>query len=160
MKDTIVGFPPIVNNKSKVLVLGSMPGIRSLELNQYYGHSQNHFWKIISKITSSDVVNSYEARVKILQKNRIALWDVIHSCHRSKTSSDSMIRNAIMNDFEAFFKDYPNIKKVFCNGKTALMLFKNHFSHIKLPVEYLPSTSPAFAKPQDWKLKQWRVLLA
>ena len=113
MKDKIVGFPPIVNNKSKVLVLGSMPGIRSLELNQYYGHSQNHFWKIISKITNSDFVENYEDRVKILKKNNIALWDVIHSCQRPKTSSDSMIRNARMNDFMTFFNDYPNIKKVF-----------------------------------------------
>ncbi|HBG62519.1 MAG: DNA-deoxyinosine glycosylase [Omnitrophica WOR_2 bacterium GWF2_38_59] len=159
MQDIIVGFPPIVNKKSKVLVLGSMPGVRSLELSQYYGHSQNHFWKIIAKITKTDFADSYEERVKVLQKNRVALWDVIHSCRRPKTSSDSMIRNARMNDFEAYFNDYPNIKKVFCNGKTSLTLFKKHFSHINMPVEYLPSTSPAFAKPLAWKLKQWRKLL-
>ena len=158
MKNRIAGFSPIVNKKSKVLILGSMPGIKSLELNQYYGHSQNSFWKIISKLTNSIYMDSYDDRVKILKKNNIALWDVIYSCQRLKTSSDGMIRNTIMNDFRSFFNDYPNIKKVFCNGKTSFALFKKYFSNINLPVEYLPSTSPAYAKPLDWKLKQWRAL--
>ena len=159
MKNRIAGFSPIVNKKSKVLILGSMPGIKSLELNQYYGHFQNSFWKIISKLTNSIYIDSYDDRVKILKKNNIALWDVIYSCQRLKTSSDSMIRNIIMNDFRSFFNDYPNIKKVFCNGKTSFALFKKCFSNINLPVECLPSTSPAYAKPLDWKLKQWRALL-
>lgn len=159
MKNKIAGFPPIVDMNSKVLILGSIPGIKSLEVGQYYGHSQNHFWKIILMLTKNVNVENYCDRVKILKAHNIALWDVIYTCQRNKTSSDSMIKNAKMNDLYAFLKDYPNIQKVFCNGKTSLALFKKNFPDIDLPIEYLPSTSPAYAKSLDWKLKQWRAVI-
>ena len=88
----ISSFPPIINNESKILILGSIPGVKSLEMQQYYAHPQNKFWKIIFELFNEKFSTDYDERIKILEKYHVALWDVIDTCER-KGSLDSEIRN-------------------------------------------------------------------
>lgn len=147
-------FAPIVDDDSRILVLGSMPGRESLMAGEYYRNQRNAFWRIISILfNNGQPFNSYEEKVACLRHNHIALWDTIKYCDR-EGSLDSNIRNAVRNDIAAFLKQYPNIKRVIANGATAA---KN--------VDYLPdvlrahSTSPACTIPFGKKLEEWRELL-
>ena len=88
----ISSFPPIIDKESKILILGSIPGVKSLEMQQYYAHPQNKLWKIICEIFNEEFTTDYTERIKILEKYHVALWDVIDTCER-KGSLDSEIRN-------------------------------------------------------------------
>lgn len=152
-------FSPISAEDSKILILGTMPGTKSLELNQYYGHSQNNFWKFIFTILKEDISFDYETKKAILIKNKIALWDVLQFCDRVG-SLDSAIKNEIANDFESFLKDHPDITMILFNGQKAAAFFKKY---VPLEKTYqlitLPSSSPANAsKPFESKLAEWKVI--
>lgn len=152
----ISSFPPIINNESKILILGSIPGIKSLEMQQYYAHPQNKFWKIICEIFNEDFTTDYAERIKILEKHHIALWDVIDNCER-KGSLDSEIRNEEANKIGELLQNFPNIKAIFCNGqksyKNLQKILPNDFH---LPIIALPSTSPAHASLKyEEKLVSW-----
>jgi hypoxanthine-DNA glycosylase len=152
-------FAPIANNDANVLILGTMPGTKSLELNQYYGHNQNNFWKFMFDIYKTDFSNDYEAKKALLQNNKIALWDVLQFCNRVG-SLDSAIKNEIANDFETFLEQHPNIKTILFNGQKAAAFFKKYV-HLKKDYELitLPSTSPANAsKSYQSKLDQWKII--
>jgi len=114
----IVGFLPLVNKSSKVIILGSMPGVESLRIQQYYGYSRNQFWEIMRHLLKKDSIGSYADKKKIMLNNRIALWDVICSCKRNG-SLDANLRDVKVNDFKSFLRRYPSIKAIFCNGQTA-----------------------------------------
>ncbi len=101
----IRSFPPIINSRSRVLILGSMPGIKSLQAQEYYAHPQNQFWKIMTALLGFELPLTYMHKKKMLLKNNIALWDVIASCRR-EGSLDSNIRHIRLNDFEGLFKKY------------------------------------------------------
>jgi len=136
-----------------------MPGTKSLELNQYYGHSQNNFWKFLFTIFNEDFSTDYDIRKKLLLKNNVALWDVLQYCDRVG-SLDSAIKNEIANDFETFLKNHPNIKTILFNGQKAAAFFKKY---VHLQKEYnlitLPSTSPANAsKTYQSKLEEWKII--
>lgn len=152
-------FAPISSKKSKVLILGTMPGIKSLELNQYYGHAQNNFWKFMFLILKEEFSYDYETRKNLLLQNNIALWDVLQFCDRVG-SLDSAIKNEIANDFENFLKNHPNINTIIFNGQKAAAFFKKY---VDLNKEYqkftLPSTSPANAgKTFQDKLQEWKMI--
>ena len=100
----IHSFEPIGDRNAEVLILGSMPGTRSLTAGQYYAHPHNVFWRILAELLHFDAASSYEARVRALKSARVALWDVLHSCVRAG-SLDAMIENdtQIANDFRRFF---------------------------------------------------------
>jgi len=152
-------FAPIANSDATVLILGTMPGTKSLELNQYYGHSQNNFWKFMFLIFNETFSTDYETRKSLLQKNNIAVWDVLQFCDRVG-SLDSAIKNEIANDFETFLKDHTTIKVILFNGQKAAAFFKKY---VKLKKEYqlitLPSTSPANASISfQSKLEQWQII--
>lgn len=152
-------FSPIANDDANVLILGTMPGIKSLELNQYYGHNQNNFWKFMFTIFKEDFSNDYETKKALLQKNKIALWDVLQFCERVG-SLDSAIKNEIANDFETFLKQHPNIKTILFNGQKAASFFKKYV-HLKKSYQLLtlPSTSPANAsKTYQSKLEEWKII--
>ena len=104
-------FPPIVDANSKVLLLGTMPGDRSLRLQQYYGHAGNHFWKLIYTLFGEPLEPEYEARKLFLLAHEIALWDVLESC-TCEGSLDSNIKNEVVNDFAAFYEQHPGITHV------------------------------------------------
>mgnify|MGYP001598059025 FL=1 len=156
----ISSFPPIINNESKILILGSIPGIKSLEMQQYYAHPQNKFWKIICEIFNEEFTTNYQQRIEILEKHHIALWDVIDTCER-KGSLDSEIRNEEANKIEELLQNFPNIKAIFCNGqKSHKNLQKILGKKFRLPIIVLPSTSPAYAGLSYFdKLNLWYIIL-
>lgn len=143
-------FKPSINEQSKILILGSMPGVKSFEEQQYYAHPQNRFWKIMSDICDFDLVNSnYKIRLNKLLDNGIALWDTIGVCER-EGSLDSDIQKEVPNDIRKLLKKYPQIRKICLNGNKSYNLFKKHFPEVISSGEYtiyhLPSTSPANAR--------------
>ena len=156
----ISSFPPIINENSKILILGSIPGVKSLEMQQYYAHPQNKFWKIICEIFNEEFTTNYQQRIEILEKHHIALWDVIDTCER-KGSLDSEIRNEEANKIEELLQNFPNIKAIFCNGqKSYKNLQKILGKKFRLPIIVLPSTSPAYAGLSYFdKLKLWYIIL-
>ena len=155
-------FKPSIDKNAKILILGSMPGIKSLEEQQYYAHPQNRFWKVLSQICDESKLYeyNYETKLKILLKNNIALWDTIKSCKR-EGSLDSDIQNEIPNDIRKLLKIYPNIKTVCLNGNKSYSAFKKYFPDLlgKYNCHKMPSTSPANAKYSLEKLiEEWQTV--
>lgn len=152
----IHSFPPISNVNAKVLILGTMPGITSLQLNQYYGHGRNVFWRLLFSIFNEPFSFDYDIRKKIALQNNIAIWDVLHACFR-EGSLDSAIKEEIPNSFETFLSQHPNIEYIVFNGQKAAKLFHKH---VKASNHYqyftMPSTSPANAGITfEKKLEEW-----
>ncbi|NLM09962.1 MAG: DNA-deoxyinosine glycosylase [Clostridiaceae bacterium] len=151
-------FKPIINNESKVLILGTMPGAESLRQQQYYAHPRNFFWPFVYGIFNEKPEAHYNKRIDFLKKKNIALWDVYKSCKR-KGSLDSNISDEVPNDVAGLLNTYPNIKFVFCNGGTSEKHFrKNVLPDIKRDIFYmrLPSTSPANASISlEQKMQMW-----
>ena len=148
-----------ISNDSKILILGSIPGVKSLEKQQYYGHPQNKFWKIIFELFNEEFTEDYDERLNVLKKHHIALWDVIDSCER-KGSLDSEIKNEEANQIEELLEDYPNITAIFCNGgKSYKNLQKLLGKNFKIPIYLLPSTSPLHTIPFERKLEEWKKIL-
>ena len=144
-------FAPLSNPQARVLVLGSMPGLASLRLQQYYGHPQNTFWKIVGEVLGFDPALAYELRTAALVERRVALWDVLASCVR-EGSLDADIDDAtvVTNDFAAFFETHPQIVRVCFNGAKAESVYKKQVlpqPGTQRVIDYvrLPSTSPAHA---------------
>ncbi len=139
-------FEPVYNINSTILILGSFPSIKSREINFYYGHPQNRFWKILELIYNEKIENNIESRKNFLLKHNIALWDTIKECD-IVSSSDSSIKNAIPNDINMIIKN-SNIKSIFCNGNTSYKLFMKYFKgkFKDITIACLPSSSPANAK--------------
>ena len=136
-------FSPIIYSDTKILIFGSLPGKKSLELQQYYGHARNRIWKILSHLTGSDIPVIYQQKKELLCKNKIGLWDVAHSAHR-EGSLDSNIKDETPNDIEGLINNYGSIKVIGFNGKKSEKMFYKYFTE-KLGIKYvpLPSTSPA-----------------
>lgn len=158
----ISSFEPVIDKDCKILILGTMPGVKSLEKQEYYGHERNAFWKIIYWLFDNELKNDYSHKKAFLLKHNIALWDVLKACYR-EGSSDSNIKNPIPNDFEGLFIQYPNIKAIYFNGEPAEKLFKRFVSKtlgdINIPMYRLPSTSPANAIKFEQKFDRWQLIL-
>ncbi|MGC4042075.1 MAG: DNA-deoxyinosine glycosylase [Flavobacterium sp.] len=155
----IQSFPSLSNPKAKVLILGTMPGEMSLALNEYYGHPRNHFWKLLSTIFNEPAPAEYALKKEMLQRNGIAVWDVLQACER-QGSLDSAIIKEVPNDFTSFLEAHPSIELIVFNGQKAAAFFKKH---VRIDKEYnfvtLPSTSPANAsKSFEQKLSEWKVI--
>jgi hypoxanthine-DNA glycosylase len=160
MSETLRGLPPVINKKTKVLILGSFPGKQSLEKQEYYGNRRNYFWQMIFKVLKENDPQDYKKRIQLLQKKGIGLWDVVCCCSRIN-SEDSKIRQAKINDISKVLNDIKNIKAVFFNGKTAEKLFRQEFKNkgIKVYLQALPSTSPANAgQTFEFKYSKWRKI--
>lgn len=141
---------PIFDEKSKILILGTFPSVKSRENNFYYGHPQNRFWKVISNICNEELPLSNDDKREMLLRNNIAVWDVIHSCD-IEGSADSSIKNVIPNDIKSILEQ-TSIKKIFVNGKKAERLYKKYIENsIGIKAVCLPSTSPANA---SWSLEK------
>lgn len=160
MQKRISSFPPIISEGSKILILGSVPGVKSLEMQQYYAHPQNQFWKIIFKLFEEDFTADYQKRTEIIRKNKIALWDVIDSCER-EGSLDTKIRNEEHNDIMKILREHLTIKAVFCNGQKSFKNLKKILGkESEIPIFVLPSTSPLHTVSFDKKLAEWEILKA
>ncbi len=155
-------FEPVIDEHCKIIILGTMPGVRSLEKQQYYGHKRNSFWAIISNLFNRGSITDYEEKKAMLLENNIALWDVLQACER-EGSLDSNIKNPVPNDFKTLFLKYPNIKTIYFNGEPAEKLFRKlvikKTGNIDIPIYRLPSTSPANAIKFELKLTYWSVIL-
>lgn len=154
-----VCFPPVADNNITRMIIGSMPGIASLNANQYYAHPRNAFWKIIARLFDADYpFQNYEDKLSLLLKNHIGLWDVFASCDRDG-SLDSDIKNAVLNDFESFLKNHPKVTTLYFNGNTAYKNFTKSFQINMLQLYPLPSTSPANARLTfEEKIKAWEAI--
>ena len=155
-------FKPSIDNNSKILILGSMPGIKSLEEQQYYAHPQNRFWKVMGVIC--DIPNldeqDYDIKLKTLLNNNIALWDTIKTCERLG-SLDSDIQNETPNDINGLLKKYSNIRTICLNGNKSYSAFKKYFPDLleKYNCKKMPSTSPANARYSlDKLIEEWIVV--
>ncbi|WP_277016954.1 DNA-deoxyinosine glycosylase [Flavobacterium lindanitolerans] len=153
-------FPPLVNQNSKILILGTMPGEKSLELQEYYGNKGNSFWKLLFTLFNRPLPKEYIEKKQLLEENNIALWDVLAYCERTG-SLDSNIKNEKANDFESFYKQYPNIKHVFFSSKNASNFYDKYVGRKKdLQYSILPSPSGANAsKSFLQKLEEWEAIL-
>lgn len=161
-----IGLPPVAAKQAHTLILGSMPGVKSLQLRQYYAHPQNAFWKIMSALFGGSI-ETYAQRLDLIRKNRLALWDTLKGCVRPG-SLDSRIDDASIevNDFASFFRKNPKITRVFFNGSKSEKEFRKRvLPHLpekltaRLVFVRLPSTSPAHAgRGFKEKLSAWRVV--
>jgi len=150
-------FKPLVNSTSKILILGTMPGEKSLELQQYYGNRGNHFWKLMFEVLNEPFTLDYNERINLLLKHNIALWDVLEYCER-EGSLDSNIKNEVPNDFNKFYKNYPHIKHVYFSSKNAEKYYDKYVVRRRdIIYNVLPSPSGANAtKSFKAKLEEWR----
>jgi hypoxanthine-DNA glycosylase len=153
----VFSFAPIADENSRVLILGTMPGVMSLKKQQYYGFERNAFWRIIYNIFDSEPDEDYDMRRDFLLSHGIALWDVLKACER-EGSSDSEIRDPEPNDFESFYSTYPQIRDVCFNGGPAARLYQRFVVKKDLSFHRLPSTSPAYTLPYEKKLEQWQLV--
>ena len=148
-------FSPLIAHSSKILILGSLPGEESLRKEQYYAYPRNAFWKIMFAIFNEDFSEDYSVRCGLLLKNRIALWDTVHSGNR-EGSLDSAIKNEVPNNVEKLLNEYRNISKILLNGKKAEATYNKYFRHLPVNTLTLPSTSPANAGVSfEEKFKLW-----
>jgi hypoxanthine-DNA glycosylase len=163
----IRGFGPIVGPGARVLVLGTIPSRRSLELQQYYGHPQNAFWPIMQALFAGGARLDYPARAEMLVGAGVALWDVLYAAERDGSLDSSIDADSeVPNDIAGLLAAHPGIGLVFFNGAKAEALFRRHVAGAlppDCPVRFrrLPSTSPANAGTTvAAKLEAWRAVAA
>lgn len=158
--DLKTSFAPIATPNITILILGTLPGDRSLELNEYYGHPRNRFWKIIASITKNELPLNYPEKKHLLERSTIGVWDVAHKAIR-KGSLDSAIMQEEANDLDGFIAEHKNLQSIGFNGIKAEKLFNKYFSRLPmLTYILLPSSSPANAGISfDDLCKAWSRLL-
>lgn len=152
-------FEPVYDKASEILILGTLPSVKSRENNFYYGHKQNRFWKVLATLLKEPVPETIEEKKAMLLAHRIALWDVIQSCD-IKGSSDSSIKNVQPTDI-GMILEKTNVTQIYANGNKAGQLYKRYqFSITGIKATVLPSTSPANAA---WSLARlceaWKTIL-
>lgn len=152
------GFAPVYDARSRVLVLGTLPSVKSREQNFYYGHPRNRFWKLLALLFDAPEPQSVEEKKALLLQNGVALWDVVRECD-IRRSADSTIRNAAANDIRPIL-EAADIRAVYTNGGRAHALYRR----LILPVTgvgdlVLPSTSPAnAARSLESLAEAWNVI--
>ena len=160
------GFPPIVGDNPRVLILGSLPSVRSIEQQQYYAHPTNKFWPIMGRVIGAGPELKYQDRLDVLRSRGVALWDTLAASVR-EGSLDSNIDHstAQSNDFAAFFASYTTIRLIAFNGHESEKSFRRYVDSdaaVTLPAVdrvRLPSTSAAnAAMTLEQKVKAWSVL--
>ena len=151
-------IPPVYDERSTILILGSFPSVKSREQGFFYGHPQNRFWRVLAAVFAEQTPMTVPERRAFLLRNGIALWDVIASCE-IEGSSDASIREVRVNDLRPIL-EAAEIRKIFVNGKTAAALYRANAEPLTgRPASLLPSTSPANA---SWSLERlieaWRII--
>ena len=155
---TVHPIPPVFNESSRILILGSFPSVKSRDDGFFYAHPQNRFWKVIAATFNEELPIGTKEKHKFLLDHGIALWDVIASCD-IKGSADSSITDVVPNDLSPILNTSP-IEKIFVNGKTAQRYYNTYLrKNVGQDAIYLPSTSPANA---SWSLERlieaWRII--
>lgn len=152
------GLPPVADERTRLLVLGSFPGVASLQAQQYYGHPRNHFWPILSALWGIELhALPYPERLAQMQRRGLGLWDVYAACRR-EGSLDSAIEDVVANDLPALVQRLPTLRAIAHNGGESARAMRVTRT-LGLAVHRLPSTSPANA---SWslarKLNAWRAV--
>ena len=155
-----VGLAPLTDHRTRLVVLGSFPGVASLNAQQYYGHPRNHFWPILSALWGVDLTPlGYAQRVSEVLARGLGVWDVYASCRR-EGSLDSAIEQPVLNDLAGLKRRAPRLRAVAHNGGESARAMR-HTQALGVPVFKLPSTSPANASWSfDRKLAAWRAAFA
>ncbi|MBQ3394613.1 MAG: DNA-deoxyinosine glycosylase [Oscillospiraceae bacterium] len=151
-------FGPVYDRDSRILILGSVPSVKSREKGFYYGHPQNRFWKVMSALLKEEMPDDNEGKREVLLRHGIALYDTVYSCDISG-SSDSTIRNVVPSDLSRIIEE-SGIERLFCNGKTSGALFQRYQrDSLKMEAVVLPSTSPANAAwTLDMLIDAWSII--
>ncbi len=160
-------FPPLADAAARLLILGSMPGRRSLQEQRYYAHPRNAFWPIMGALLDFPPLSPYEQRCRALLAGGVALWDVMASCSRHSSLDADIVEDSIVpNDIALLLAACPSVAAVFFNGGKAEQSFRRHVLPTlgglgrELRFERLPSTSPAHAGlGTELKLARWRDAL-
>ena len=152
-------FPPLFDNNSKILILGSLPSVKSREQMFFYGHPQNRFWPLIAELFKEPAPRDIEEKRQLVLRHGIALWDSIYSCDIIG-SGDSSIKNVVPTDLSLIF-EAADINKVFCNGATSWKYYHRYQEReLGIQAKALPSTSPANAAWSIERLKSaWKIIL-
>ena len=162
-----VGFPPVADAHARVLVLGSLPGRKSLQMHEYYAQPYNAFWRIMGALFGADPPLAYEARLAKLRAHGIAVWDVLAAGEREGSLDSAIVTSTIVvNDFNEFFARHAEIRTICFNGNTAAGLYRRKVlprldaPYASLATQVLPSTSPAYASLRfEQKLDRWAAAL-
>lgn len=153
-------FAPVCDARTRVLILGSLPGDASLQQAQYYAHPQNQFWRLLAAVTGADLpAMAYAARLDCLLQHGIGLWDVIADAERDG-SLDSEIRDHTHNDVPALLHTLPALAAIAFNGGVAARIGKRQLAAVSCPLLTLPSSSPAHTMALANKLPAWLALQA
>lgn len=164
----VSSFPPLVGDSPQVLILGSMPGVASLQAQQYYAHPRNAFWRIMADLLGFGSDLPYEVRCRHICDARIAVWDVLGQCQRAGSLDSAIQRHTeVANDLVGFLGEWPTVRRIDFNGAKAEAAFNRHVLPLltaeqieNLMLARLPSTSPAHAGMTfKEKLDAWRVIL-
>jgi len=153
-------FPPVTDERTRVLILGSLPGERSLAEQRYYAHPQNQFWRLVGQVIGRDVVSlDYDDRLAALRNAGVGLWDVVASARRSG-STDATIRDHTTNDLAALVEALPELRAVAFNGGKALAIGRPLLAGRGLAMIALPSSSPLHTVGIATKQPAWNALAA
>ena len=152
-------FGPVYDENSKILILGSFPSVKSREVNFFYGHPQNRFWRVVSELLDEALPQTVPEKRKMLLSHHIALWDTIASCTVTG-SSDASIKDVVPNDLSKIL-EAADIRQIYCNGMTSWSLYEKYIRPVTgRSAVKLPSTSPANAAWSLPRLKEaWKVIL-
>lgn len=154
------GFPPVVDDGARVLILGSFPSAQSLATRQYYANPRNAFWPIAGELFGFDVAAPYDSRLASLRSHTVALWDVLYRCRRIGSSDAAIdVKSLVVNNFAELFANYPCITRVYFNGAKAADLYRRLAGPAEgVQYQRLPSTSPAHVMRPGAKLDAWRPI--
>ncbi|MBF6608021.1 MAG: DNA-deoxyinosine glycosylase [Flavobacterium sp.] len=154
-----IALPPIIDAGRVILILGTMPGEKSIASQQYYANRGNQFWRLLFAVFDEPFSVNYDERLKFLQRNRIGLWNVLEKCNR-EGSSDNKIKNEHPNDLPSFFERWPNITHVYFESMAAAKFYAKYFEKSEsMTYNVLPSTSGQYAvKNFEQKLAEWKTL--
>jgi hypoxanthine-DNA glycosylase len=157
MTGVLEGLPPVIGRATRLIVLGSFPGVASLQAGQYYAHPRNHFWSILATLWGVDLpAMPYTRRLAELRARGLGLWDVYARCER-QGSLDSAIRQPEFNDLAGLGRRAPRLRAIAHNGGESARAMR-HTMLLGVPVLRLPSTSPANASWSfERKLAAWRL---
>ena len=156
MQKQEMGFPPVFDENSKVLILGSFPSVKSREIAFYYGNKQNRFWKMLCGFFNEGIPSTTQGKIEFLLEKKIALWDMATEC-QVQGSSDSSIKNAKIADLSVILQK-AKIEVILLNGTLAYNLFTTQYANLSTPYFKMPSTSPA--NPRYKQDLWWEALRA
>jgi hypoxanthine-DNA glycosylase len=160
MSERLQGLPPVIGPRTRLVVLGSFPGVASLQAQQYYGHPRNHFWPLVGALWGMDLLAlPYPQRLAVLRRQGLGLWDVYASCRR-EGSLDQAIEDAELNDLAGLMRLAPGLRAIAHNGGESARA-RRQTAALGVAVHRLPSSSPANASWSfERKLAAWRLAFA